>query len=139
MSGKLLLSLIIIMIAGFSFYKMTFSPVSVTFESRPGKILVNSSSPVVVDVFPLNRLGLKIPFVHLEGRFVLSEGSEKIYVVKEKEDELIFQTRSSTGRLVVFYYARNIPFPVEIILNIESAAIATNDQFEVSFTDCSNA
>lgn len=120
---------IVIVVASFSIYKMVIAPVSVTFESCPAKILTNSSSPIVVAVFPVNRLGLRIPFGHLDGKFVVNEGSEKIDIVQEKRDELIFKTGDSVGRLVIFYYTNRIPFPIQIILNIENSSLAMNNHF----------
>jgi hypothetical protein len=111
---------------------MVLSTVNVTFESRPGRILTNSSYPVTIEVFPTNRLGFKVPFKHLEGKFVVSEGEEKIDIVQEKKDEFIFKTRNSSGRLVIFYYAQKVPFPVEIVLNIEGASLALINYFPFS-------
>jgi hypothetical protein len=105
-------------------YRMAFSPVSMAFESQPAKILASSSIPIVVEVFPLNRLGLRIPFKHLDGRFVVIEGRDKIEIVKTGGDLLIFKTRDKVGRLTIFYYADRLPIPMEIILNIETTILA---------------
>ena len=132
MNQKFLLLSIIIVLAGIVCYKMIFSPVSVSFKSHPVKILVDSPDPILLEVFPVNRLGFRIPFGHLKGKFVVSEGKEKIEVVREKEDEFVFKTGNRSGRLVIFYYAGEIPFPIEIILNIEAASLATSDYFPIS-------
>ena len=139
MSQKFLFLFLAIVLAGFAVFKILFSPVSITFESRPGKIFSNSSSPITVEMFAVNRLDFKIPFKHLYGKFVIGEGGEKIDIVQEKEDELLFRTRNDTGRLVIFFYAKNVPFPVEIILNIESASLAANKSRQFPLTEDSNA
>ncbi len=132
MSRKFLLSLVIVVLAGFAIYKVMFSPVSVTFESHPRKILTNSASPISVEVFPLNRLGFRVPFGHLNGKFVVSEGGEKIDIVREKEDEFTFETRNGAGRLVILYYAQKVSFPVEIILYIENSSLAWMNHLTLS-------
>lgn len=124
MSGKFFLILPAVILAGFIVYRVLISPASVTFENRPSRILSNSSSENTVKVFPVDRLGLKIPFVHLVGRFIVNQGKEKIDIVAEKSDELIFRTRNVTGRLVIFYYTSIMSFPLEIILEIESTSMA---------------
>lgn len=134
MSRKFLLSFVIVVLAGFAIYKVMFSPVSVTFESHPGKILTNSESPISVEVFPLNRLGLRVPFGHLNGKFVVSEGGEKIDIVREKEDEFTFETRNGAGRLVILYYAQKVSFPVEIILYIENSSLASMNHLTLSLS-----
>lgn len=128
-----------IVLAGLVGYRLLLSPASVTFEYRPSVILTNSSSENVVHVFPVNRLGLKIPFVHLAGRFVVSQGKEKIDILREKNDELIFKTRNVPGRLVILYYTSTVPFPVEIILDIENASIARVHNLSILATGCANA
>lgn len=133
MSRKSLLSFLIIVLAGFAIYKEMFSPISVSFESHPRKILTNSSSSIIVEIFPLNRLGFRVPFRRLDGKFVVSEGREKIDIVKEKKDEFIFKTRNSAGRLVILYYAQKVSFPVEIILYIESSSLAVMSHLTLSF------
>lgn len=133
MSQKFLLFTGIVLLVSFSIYRVVFSPVSVTFESRPVKILVNSSSTITVNVFQINRLGFRIPFKHLDGKFVVNEGTEKIDIVQNDKDEFIFKTRNSTGTVVIFYYARKVPFPVEIVLNIEGASLAVTTHLSFSF------
>lgn len=140
MNQRFFLLFLVFVLAGFTFYKMVLSPVSVTFaltdllwKSHPRTIFANSSSPVAVEVFPVNRLGFRVPFRHLDGKFVVSEGRDKIDIVQEQRSVLIFKTRNSTGRLIIFYYAEKVPFPVEIILNIESASLAVTDTIALSF------
>lgn len=139
MIHRFLLLFLVFVLAGFTIYKMVLSPVSVTFaltdplgKSHPREIFANSSSAVVVEVFPINRLGFRVPFSHLDGKFVVSEGREKIDIVQEQRNVLIFRTKNSAGRLVIFYYAQKVPFPVEIILNIESGTLAITGPFILS-------
>ncbi len=129
MSQKFLLLVGIVLLASVIAYKMVFSPVSVTFASYPQKILTNSSSPIMVSVFQTDRLGFRIPFGHLDGKFVVNEGAEKIDIVREDKDELLFKTRNRSGTVIILYYARKVPFPVEIVLNIEDASLAIDDSF----------
>lgn len=124
MNEKVVLVLLVVVFFGIVAYKIIFSPFSVTIESYPNKILANSSSPVIVRVVALNRLGFRVPFAHLDGKFVVREGAEKIEIVREKGDEFMFKTRGGTGKLVILYYTAVVPFPVEILLNIETAALA---------------
>jgi hypothetical protein len=124
LNEKIVLVLLVVVFLGIVAYKIIFSPFSVTIESHPNKILANSSSPVIVRVVALDRLGFRIPFERLDGKFVVREGAEKIEIVRENRDEFIFKTRGSTGRLVILYYTAVVPFPVEILLNIETAALA---------------
>ena len=113
-----------VVLAGIVARKVVFSTRSLTFECHPAKVLAYSSSPVVVRIVALNRLGFKVPFVHLDGNFAIQEGAERIKIVSESKDHLVFRTMGRTGRLVILYYARGVPFPVEIILNIEASTLA---------------
>ena len=121
---RFVIAFLLLVFLGFVLYKMIFLPISVSFESYPKKIFVYGSSPVTVKVIALNRLGFGIPFKRLDGKFVVREGTEKIEVVQEKRDEFVFRTKRSSGRLVILYYTSVVPFPVEIILNIETASVA---------------
>jgi hypothetical protein len=130
---KFVITFLLLVFFGFVLYKMVFLPTSVSFESYPKKIFVYSSSPVTVKIIALNRLGFGIPFKRLNGKFVVREGTEKIEVVGEKRNEFIFRTKGSSGRLVILYYTSVVPFPVEIILNIEDATVADKDSHGVFF------
>jgi len=98
----------------------------------PRKNFYEQFIPDRSEVFSINRIGLRIPFKHLDGKFVVSEGKEKIDVIQEKKDKLMFKTKNSSGRLIILYYARNVAFPVEIILNIEGASLAVIKGFKFS-------
>lgn len=124
MSEKAALGFLVLIVLGLVLYKVYFLPSTISFESKPAQILTNGSSPVIVKVYAVNKLGLRIPFRHLDGKFTVREGAEKIEVVSEEKDEIIFRTKNSTGRLVILYYTPTVPFPVEIHLDIESAAVA---------------
>ncbi len=126
LNEKFVIVFLAVILAGIVAHKAIFSPRSVTFECHPERILANSSSPIVVRVVALNRLGFRVPFEHLDGNFAIQEGAEKINIVSKNNDHLIFKTAGRTGRLVIMYFTRVVPFPVEIILNIESAALADN-------------
>lgn len=119
-----MIALLLVGFLGFVLYKLVFLPTSVSFESCPKKIFVYSSSSVTIKIIALNRLGFGVPFKHLNGKFVVREGTEKIEVVREERDEFTFRTKGSKGRLVILYYTSVVPFPVEIILNIEDATVA---------------
>ncbi len=127
MSAKSILALIFAVLFGIVAYKTVFSPVSIAIRSYPKKIYIDSSNPVDVKVVAVNRIGFGIPFMRLRGHFLIQEGATKIQVLKTKGDELIFRTKSATGKLVILYYTTVVPFPVEIVLNIETAAIASVD------------
>jgi len=129
----------VVIFVGVAIYKLVFYPVSLSFESHPSRILAVGTSPIALEVFPVDRLGIRVPFAHLHGRFVVSEGADKIEVIETKSNELKFKTRGSTGRLVIFYYAHNIPFPIEIILNLENSTLAITNHLEPSFDCRSNA
>lgn len=120
----LIISLLVVVLAVIA-YKILFTTFSISIESYPDKIFVNDSSPVSVKVVALNRLGMRIPFRHLDGEFAVREGVEKIDIIKVKKDEIIFKTKNNSGRLVILYYTHVVPFPVEIVLNIETATIAS--------------
>ncbi len=105
-------------------YRVIFTTTSVKVDRTRETIFVDSSSPVSVRVVAINRLGMRVPFKHLKGRFVVREGAEKITIIGTREDELIFKTNSLSGRLEILYYTGVIPFPVEIVFNIESESIA---------------
>ena len=124
MNHKFLLLFAIALLISFAIYRVVFYPVSVTFKTYPVKVLTNSSSPITVDVFQINRLGFRVPFRHLDGKFVVNEGAERIDIVQEGKDRFIFKTRNSSGVVVILYYASKVPFPVQIVLNIEGASLA---------------
>lgn len=105
-------------------YKIVFVPSSLTMRSQPEQIFASSASPVTVKATLINKLGLPVPFEHLKGKFIVYEGADKINVVRTEGNEMIFKTRGTTGRLVIYYYSGAIPFPVEIILNIRESSIA---------------
>ncbi len=105
--------------------KIIFSTTTVSVESNPQRILVGSSSPVEVEVVPLNRLGFNVPFDHLSGKFVVRQGGDKINVVRAGQNKFVFTPGTTAGKVVIFFYASNLAFPVEIVLRIESASIAS--------------
>jgi len=106
-------------------YKLVFIPSSIGTQTTPERIFVNQSSSVVVKVVPLNRLGLRVPFRHLKGRFIIREGEDMLEVTATTSDQMTFRTRGSPGKIVIYYYTDIIPFPIEIILNVESATVAS--------------
>lgn len=115
----------LIILIGIVLYKLVFIQTSVSFECHPAKIFVYSSEPVVVKVNALNKLGFRIPFKRLYGTFVIREGIDRINIVRKERDELVFRTSGGGGRLVVLYYTMAVPIPLEINLNIQSAAVAS--------------
>ncbi|MGO9482555.1 MAG: hypothetical protein ACLP05_12355 [Candidatus Kryptoniota bacterium] len=130
---RLVIAFLLLAFAGFMLYKLVFMTTSVSFESYPKRIFIYSSSPVTVKVIALNRLGFGIPFKRLNGKFVVKEGREIIEIVGNKRDELVFRTTGTGGRLVVLYYTPTVPYPVEIILNIGTAALAGKNVGEFLF------
>jgi hypothetical protein len=132
LNHKFLFLFAIALLVSFAIYRVVFSPVSVTFKTYPVKILTNSSSPITVDVFQINRLGFRVPFRHLDGKFVVNEGAERIDIVQEAKDKFIFKTRNSSGAVVILYYAGKVPFPVQIVLNIEGASLALTNHLSFS-------
>lgn len=125
MSGKSIIIFSLLVLLGIVGYKVVFVPTSLNMESHPQEIFASSSSPVVVKATLINRLGLPVPFERLYGKFVVYQGANKIDIVKTERNELVFKTRGSAGRLIIYFYSRTIPFPVEIILNIKQSAIAS--------------
>ncbi|MCL4539804.1 MAG: hypothetical protein M1378_09460 [Bacteroidetes bacterium] len=119
-----MLALVFAVLLGVVAYKTVFVPVSVGMESYPKKIFINTATPVDIKVVALNRIGFRIPFMRLHGKFIIPEGATKIQVLKTEDDEMIFRTKSTAGKLVVLYYTPIIPFPVEIVLDIETSALA---------------
>ena len=117
-------ALVFAALLGIVAYKIVFIPVSVNMTSYPRQIFVNSSTPVDIKVVAVNRIGFPIPFMRLHGKFVIQEGAKKIQVLKAGNDEMVFNTKDTAGKLVVLYYTPIIPFPVEIVLNIETSSIA---------------
>lgn len=111
--------------------KVIFSTFTVAIKSDPKRIFVSSSSPVKVMVVPLNRLGFYVPFDHLNGKFVVQDGADKIHILKTMENELVFTPGTTAGKVVVLYYASNLAFPVEIVLRIESASVASINRSEL--------
>ena len=117
-------TLVFVILLGVVAYKTVFVPVSVDMTSYPGKIFVNSSAPVDIKVFALNRIGFRIPFMHLRGKFLIPEGADKIQVMKTESDQIILRPLGTSGKLVVLYYTPAVAFPVEIVLHIESSSMA---------------
>ncbi len=124
MKPRSILVLVLLVLVGIVVYKIVFVPVSVGITSTPKKIFINSSSPVDIRVVALNKIGFGVPFMRLQGKFEIPEGASKIQIVRTGADELMFNTKSTTGKLVVLYYTPAVPFPVEIVLNIETSAMA---------------
>ncbi len=140
MIRRRLLLLGILILLGFAVYRLMFVTASIAFtltdpdgDSRSQRVSTNSSL-ITVNVFQVNRLGFRVPFSHLDGKFIVREGAEKIENVQEKKDQFAFKTRNNIGTLVILYYARGVPFPIEIVLDIEGASLAGNN--EVAFAFC---
>ena len=133
MNERVVIVSLLVVVLGIIAYKIIFTTFSITIKSYPDKIFVDSSSPVRIKVVALNRLGLRVPFRHLDGKFVVREGVEKIEVIKVEKDEIMFNTKSSPGGLVILYYTHIVPFPVEIVLNIETATVASLKYPQLSF------
>ncbi len=129
---KIIASLVAIVVLAVVAEKIVFTTSTVAIRSDPKKIFVNSSSPVKVTVVPLNRLGFNVPFDRLNGKFVVRDGVDKIRVEKVMNNGLVFAPGHIAGRVVILYYAANLAFPVEIVLRIESAAVASADSTSFS-------
>ena len=125
MSGKSIIIVAVLVLLGIVAYKVVLVPTSLNMQSQPHEIFASSSSPVVVRARLINKLGLPVPFERLYGKFVVYQGADKIDIVKTERNELVFKTRGSSGRLIIYFYSLSIPFPVEIILNIKQSAIAS--------------
>ena len=131
MNFRLLSFLGVIVLLSIVVYKLILSPFSLTFEvadseanGRQVNILTDSSAPVLLTVFQVNRVGFKIPFAHLDGKFVVTQGADKIDIIREGGDNLVFRTRSEAGVLVILYYTPSMAFPLEITLRIQDASLA---------------
>ncbi len=124
MRARSMFTLAFAVLLGVVAYKIVFVPVSVNMSSYPKQIFVNSSTPVDIKVVAVNRIGFSVPFMRLNGKFMVQEGAKKIQVLKAGNDEMVFNTKDTAGKLVVLYYTPIIPFPVEIVLNIETSSIA---------------
>ncbi|MCL4538086.1 MAG: hypothetical protein M1378_00535 [Bacteroidetes bacterium] len=105
-------------------YKIVFVPTSMTMQTIPNQIFATSSRPVVVKATLTNGLGLPVPFEHLAGKFVVYQGSGKIDIIRTESDRLVFKTRGDVGRLVIYFYTTEMPFPVEVVLDIQPSSIA---------------
>ncbi|MCL5021032.1 MAG: hypothetical protein M1339_05085 [Bacteroidetes bacterium] len=125
MNGKSVILFSAVLLLGIVCYKVVFVPTSLSMHSFPEQIFVSSATPVTVKATLIDRLGLPVPFERLEGKFVVDQGGDKINVVQTKSDELVFTTKGSAGRLVIYFYSTKIPFPVEIVLNIKESAMAS--------------
>lgn len=124
MKGKHILLIAILLLLGIVCYKIVFVPTSLTMQSRPETVFASSTSRIIVKATLINRLGLPVPFERLAGKFVVYQGANKINIIRKESDRLVFKTRGDAGRLVIFFYSKTIPFPVEMILNIRESAIA---------------
>ncbi len=124
MNSRSVIIFSLVLLFGIVCYKLVFVPTSMSLQSSPHDIFSVNTSPVKVKAMLTNRLGMQVPFEHLTGKFIINEGADKIDIVKTERDELIFKTKGSTGRLVILFFSNEIPFPVELVLDIRGAAIA---------------
>jgi hypothetical protein len=125
MNARFAVAVVAALLLGIVGYKVVFVPTSLRMKSTPETIFAQSQSPVVVRAILTDKLGLRVPFRHLSGKFVVDEGAEKIDIVKTEGDEIEFRTKGMTGRLVILYYSDAVVFPVEIVLNITGSAVAS--------------
>ncbi len=105
-------------------YKVVFVPVNIEIETSPSVILADAASPVVVTARLVNKLGTTVPFRRVVGKFVVTEGDDLIAVLSTTPNRITFKTGGKTGKLVILYYSRSVPFPVETVLDIKGAALA---------------
>lgn len=124
MKGTRILATALLILLCIVAYKVVFVPASMTVQTVPGQIYATSSTPVVVKAILTNRLGLQVPFEHLTGKFIVYQGSGKIDIIRTEGDRLIFKTKGDVGRLVIYFYTSEMPFPVEVVLDIKPSAIA---------------
>ena len=122
MKGTRVLAAALLILVCIVVYKIVFVPAGMTMQTVPGQIFAASSKPVVVRAILTNRLGLPVPFEHLKGKFVVCQGSAKIDILRTEDDRLVFKTRGDVGRLVIYFYTSEMPFPVEVVLDIKSSA-----------------
>ena len=124
MSTKSFLIFFSALLLGIVCYKVVFVPTSLKMNSSPETIYAGGASPVVVRAVMTNRLGMRVPFERLTGKFVVDEGGDKINIVSTEGDEIVFRTKGAAGRLILLFYSKVIPFPVEIVLDIKGSTIA---------------
>ena len=95
--GKvLLLSSAILTIICALLYYYVFNIYEVEIISIPEVVFADPNSQITVKIKPINALGWEVPFRKASGRFMITEGRDKVELIKLSEEEGIM-TLGSVG------------------------------------------
>ncbi len=118
-SKVLILSFSILLFTGTLLYYFIFKIYKVEIVSVPEVVFADPSSNVTIKIKPLNVLGWEVPLRTASGRFKITEGNEKVEIIKSNEEEgfIIVKSTGIVG-IVGFYVDSEFSlFPSYIEIN----------------------
>jgi len=93
--GKvLLLSSTILTFICLLLYYYVFNIYEVEIISIPTVVFADPSSQITVRIKPINALGWEVPFRNASGRFIITEGRDKVEIINFNEEEGFLTLRS---------------------------------------------
>ncbi|MDR3627807.1 MAG: hypothetical protein P4L45_13280 [Ignavibacteriaceae bacterium] len=120
-NGKILvvfisLSLIIIL----SVFYYVFNVYETEIEIKPKELFADNHSVTTISIYPVNALGLRIPFRKINAGFEINEGKDLVEIVKEDDRSgcIVLRAKNKTGKVVVYVKSKYSLLPSLIEINV---------------------
>lgn len=120
-NGKILvvfisLSLIIIL----SVFYYVFNVYETEIEIKPKDLFADNHSVTTISIYPVNALGLRIPFRKINAGFEINEGKDLVEIVKEDDRSgcIVLRAKNKTGKVVVYVKSKYSLLPSLIEINV---------------------
>ena len=116
----LIVVLLFLLIISFLLYQYVFGIYEVTYNVTPEKLFADNQSTVTIKAIPINSFGWKAPLRNVYATFEITEGSDLINIISEKQAEgtLILQAKNRTGKVVVLIHSKYALLPSSIEITI---------------------
>lgn len=94
----------------------------VIIEVTPKELFADNQSTVVIETYPINAFGMKIPFRTVKTKFEITSGKELVKVVKlENENgKMVLKSKNKIGVVTVLVKPEKSLLPSEIIIPVSS-------------------
>jgi hypothetical protein len=114
---KFCLSIILMM--AIVYLALQFMAVTDLFvEKSTNYLYPDGTSTITINVLPMNRFGVRVPFRNVIMRFDIIEGEDKIQVINKELSRLTLRARYETGDVIIRIENQYTVLPIRIEIHI---------------------
>ena len=119
---------IIILIIFFSCYYYFFNIFETVIRINPKNLYADNQSTAVIEVIPINALGMKVPFRNVSADFEIREGKQLVEVISENKNEGVIKlkAKSNTGTVVIYVRSKYSLLPSLVEIHIYANVTINN-------------